>query len=602
MASIDFRPTLGWTSDLLDVRLNLKFQEWDIFPGTDATLTYDTVASTLNIKTVTCTPVEGTEISYPAPTLTARIPVGHLHTVFSEVGVTKQLYRLCLAAGENESLYITANLACTNRSSNDIRCSITVYLEHIVNGVTTTEQVYQNAQTSIRTDRSASYNYGISFVAIPGRDNQDPTTYAMVFFRGYENGNNTDLDVPFPIHISTQSGEITQYNLLYTTNVNVTNGQIVKMFSIDLARIPLVFTGLSPAVEIFSPEAGPESEQDGMENPSFDNTSDTVSVPAVPTTELVNMGFYHIYKMSASSLNNLATFVFGEEPDGVLDTLLSIGKNMFRSRMVDYIVSCHTIPVDPSVNATGLMTVKLGGRNLSDGSTSVSGVAVTSDYVDFDCGSISLPEYYENFADFLENCKLYLPFIGFVPARPEWFKNTSLGVKYRFNVIDGSCVAFVLSTGRYVNGNNSGGTIVGQYSGTASIRFPVTGLSFAGMATGVVGAVGGMATAVGAGSLLGVAGSAVNMAQARPDIAQSNGYNACAAMMGVRRPYLYIERPVSSYARNYQHELGIPSNIYGSLGSCVGFVSMVNVHLDGIDLTEAEKNELQSLLSSGVIN
>ena len=249
-----------------------------------------------------------------------------------------------------------------------------------------------------------------------------------------------------------------------------------------------------------------------------------------------------------------------------------------------------------------MTAVRLGGRDLTDEGESVTGTAITSDYVDFDCGTISLEEFYQSFADFLENCKLFLPFIGFVPARPDWFKRTSLTVTYRFNVIDGSCIAFVSSTGRYVNGGNAGATVVGQYSGTASIRYPVTGLAYAGMATGVIGAVGGMAAAAGAGSLLGVAGSAVNMAQARPDIAQSNGYNACSAMMGVRRPYLYIERPVSSYSMNYQHEVGIPANIYARLGSLSGFAQMVNVHVDGISgATEAEKAEIKRLLAQGVI-
>ena len=163
-------------------------------------------------------------------------------------------------------------------------------------------------------------------------------------------------------------------------------------------------------------------------------------------------------------------------------------------------------------------------------------------------------------------------------------------------------MAYVTSSGKYTNNSNSGGTVVAQYSGTASIRFPITGVSYSNMATGVIGSVASMATAAAAGSVLGVAGSAINMAQMKPSIAQSNGYNACASMMGVRRPFLYIERPVSSYARNYQHELGIPANIWGTLGDVNGFVKMENVHVDGIaGATDFEKNEIARLLAQGVI-
>ena len=104
------------------------------------------------------------------------------------------------------------------------------------------------------------------------------------------------------------------------------------------------------------------------------------------------------------------------------------------------------------------------------------------------------------------------------------------------------------------------------------------------------------------GNIAAMATSAIAGAQSHGDIAQSNSYASSAAFLGCRYPFLMIERPVSDYARNYQHEVGIPANIYAKLGDVPGFVKMENVHVDGISgATDAEKEEIRRLLSSGVI-
>lgn len=447
------------------------------------------------------------------------------------------------------------------------------------------------------------YAFGLGLLKIPGRPDDVNQRCLALFYGGNCSDNN--IDYVELSQFSTSVDGTRRYDIRPANNSNshpaINTSSRALGCVVDLAKMAELYS-VDVDVEIFSPEAGRPSGPGGMVNPSFDDSSDTIEMPDTPSTELVNMGFYHMYEMSLNSLNNLGHYVFGEEPDGLIAEILAIGKNLFRSRLVDYIISCHTIPVSPqTASGSGYTVVKLGGRNLNDEDYTVGGTPITSDYVDFDCGTISLDEYYANFADFLENCKLYLPFIGFVPARPEWFKRTSLTVKYRFNVIDGSCIAFVMSTGEYVNNNNQGATLVGQYSGTASIRYPVTGLSYANTATGVIGAVAGVATGAGAGTLAGLATSAVALSQARPDIVQSNGYNACSAMMGVRRPYLYIERPVASYAENYQHELGLPSNIYAMLGSVSGFAQMEHAHLDGIPCTDEERAMIAEALRHGVI-
>ena len=367
----------------------------------------------------------------------------------------------------------------------------------------------------------------------------------------------------------------------------------------------------------FSPEAGPASEPDGMNNPSFDDSSDTIDLPDAPEIGVSNVGFVNVYRTGSQSLQNLGLELFpplqysvppaissGSVTDAIVDgvnnlmtwlaNIPSFFEQITAATLINYIIDCHVIPVTPDAGTPDYIHV--GNKQLT-----IKAGKVTSDYKDIDCGTISLAEYYENFADFLTSFKLYLPFVGFVPARPEWFYREKLNIVYRFNIIDGSFVAFVRSTGKYVNNNNSGKTVVGQYGGNACVHLPITGVTYASMVSGLVGAGAGAVAGAGSGNIAAAATSAISAAGVHGDIAQSNAYSSSVAFLGVRRPFVLIERPVSNYSASYQKENGIPSNVTRKLGKVTGFSVIGNVHLDGINATDQEKLEIEKLLHEGVI-
>lgn len=371
-----------------------------------------------------------------------------------------------------------------------------------------------------------------------------------------------------------------------------------------------------------SEEAGPPSEEGGMgangENPSFDDSSDTVALPADPTLGVSNIGFINVYNCGSNSLQNMGVELFpplqysaptpivaNDVTDAVVNgfnTLVTFFANipsffeqLVANALINYIIDCHVIPVTPTGGT--LTNVVVGYKTLEATATKIS-----NDYVTKSCGSINIREYYANFADFITTAKLYLPFVGFVPVRAEWFQNDTLKVDYKFNVIDGSFVCYVRSGGKYVNNGDSTGTIVAQYSGNACVHLPITGVTYANMVSGIVGGSLGAISSAAAGNAGAVVTSAINAFQSHGDIVQSNSYSATGAFLGCRYPFLMIERPVSSYSKNYQHELGIPANIYAKLGDVSGFVKMENVHVDGITgATDEEKEEIRRLLASGVI-
>ena len=373
--------------------------------------------------------------------------------------------------------------------------------------------------------------------------------------------------------------------------------------------------GKLDAVE-FSEEYGEESTEGGYTDGTFDDSSDTISIPSMPAMGITDAGFVNVYNPSSNALAQLGEDLFPDftpiapySPTGntvvdaitdVAEALANIAQNipnaieMFNNSMLmNYIIDCHIIPCAPSVGSSA--AIKIGYRTMTQ-----TAPKVTSDYVDIDCGSINIGEYYNNFIDYgpYTQAKLFLPFVGFVPIEPEYFQSGTLKVYYRFNVIDGSFMAFVLSSS---SKSRLKDTVIGQWGGNACVHIPITGVNYSNMVSGVVAGASAVAAQLGQMNLLGAADAALNTAAAAPALQASNGYNATTSFLSVRTPYLVIERSVSHYARNYKHEQGFPSEITADWSKLSGYTESDSVHLEGIGATEEELKEIASLLAEGVI-
>ena len=387
--------------------------------------------------------------------------------------------------------------------------------------------------------------------------------------------------------------------------------------AISFAKLYTLYEGM-PEWVTPGPQTGPTSGPGGYGHGSFSGASDTIALPGHPAMGVTSAGFIRVYNIGVNGLSSLGFELFPplaytpptplpattDSAEAIVNGFNSIVTflanipsffdQIMANTLINYVIDCHVIPVSPGAGSSE--AIHVGPKTLA-----TSADRIYTDYVDVSCGSINVAEFYDNFADMLSTAKLYLPFVGFVPVRPEWFQGNSLAVDYKFNVIDGSFSCFVRSGGKYVN-NDGGLTIVGQYAGTACMHIPITGVSYASMVSGLVGAGSGMVAGAGSGNIAAAASSAIEAATARGDMASSNAYSSSAAFLGCRVPFLMIERPVSSYSENYAHEYGFPANIYAKLGDVPGFVRMEAVHVDGIaGATESEKAEIKRLLAQGVI-
>lgn len=342
---------------------------------------------------------------------------------------------------------------------------------------------------------------------------------------------------------------------------------------------------------------------------SFDSSSDAFGVPSLPSVSVVNTGFINVYNPTSSELNGFADDLFPNwssadyDNDGdlkaVANNISALAKNFgsfidsfINKNLIDYVIDCHIVPVVPA-------TTENNGLKVGFKTFNYNPAKVTNDYVEVDCGTLYIKEYYKNFLDYNgTKAKLYLPCVGFIALKPEWFQDGAIKVVYHFNVIDGSCVAYVLATS---SKSELTETVVGTFGGNCCLHIPITGLNYANMISGYIGNGANALANLTHGNISGAMSSSMQAISSKPDMQQSNGFSGGSSFMGVRIPYILIERPVASFSKNYTKEQGLPYNVTHKLSSVTGFTICENIVTDSLSCTFAEKEKIKELFKNGVI-
>lgn len=375
---------------------------------------------------------------------------------------------------------------------------------------------------------------------------------------------------------------------------------------------------IKPEEVVIDPDLGPAADEDGYgpdpggksptgggsggPGPTFDEASDPwIDYPIKPG--VAALGLVNLYKCDVGSLVNLGAELFPDIhfPSSLTDVgpvLAAVSDSIWNSKLIDYIISAHIVPV----NVTGgqLEDIKVGTRTM----TGILARPISDDVVEFNCGTVHIDEYYTNFVDYMTRCRLYLPFYGMIELKPEYWQSADLNVKYYFNVIDGSFIVKVFST--VTRHQKQFKSMIGQYTGCACVHVPMTGASYASMFGGMIANAGGMALGMATGNPAAAATSALNISMgamqgANGQAMASNAYNASAGFYGHPCPYLIIERPISQFSTKYAEENGLPLLASKKIGNCSGFTTAENIILDGIPCTDAEKEKIRSAFKTGVI-
>ena len=209
-----------------------------------------------------------------------------------------------------------------------------------------------------------------------------------------------------------------------------------------------------------------------------------------------------------------------------------------------YIISFRKLYVDIPQIAREL--VYFGKYN-----TNVSTNIVTTNFIETDCGTITIDEYNKNSLDYNGvEIELYLPFIGNISLNPNQVYGKQLRLVYRTNPLNGDCVAVILS------GNVQIACSQGNVSFDIPINFKYGNLN-------------------------------------------NYGTNDNALYMAELQPYIEVRTN-----RQYQdmNNRLLNNNLWVKISDCSGGVTFGDIDLHPVaNLNKDEYDEIISILKSGII-
>lgn len=316
---------------------------------------------------------------------------------------------------------------------------------------------------------------------------------------------------------------------------------------------------------------------------TFSGTGDEIAIPSLPTLSAVDAGFITLFNPSIEQLSSLASYMWSDLFD------INGWRKIFADPM-NAILGLSIVPVNvPSVIAKD---VKVG--NISTG---VSMPVASSQYVEIDCGTLNVQEFWGAYLDYdpYTKAEIYLPYIGTHALAVDDIMGKPVHVVYHVDVLSGACCAYV----------QCGGTVLYTFIGQCSSSIPITGDNWTNVINGAIsiaGSIGSMVATGGATAPMAIgniASTAVNTM--KPSIEKSGAMCGTGGMMGVQTPYLILTRPRQALPARQNTFTGYPSFITEQLSTLSGYTEVFKIHLENVPATEQELSEIETLLKTGVI-
>lgn len=318
--------------------------------------------------------------------------------------------------------------------------------------------------------------------------------------------------------------------------------------------------------------------------PQYPDTG-TGNTPAIALPTGSADALYKIYNPTNAQIQQFGAWLWSSN---FVDQLLKIFNDPMQA-----IISLHKIYATPHIG--GNTTIKVGYLD-----SQVPSAWVDQQYITVDCGSINLLEQSASvldYAPFVE-LRLYLPFIGIVSLDTADAMRGNINVKYNIDVITGTVVAMV-----NITRDGGAGGVLYQYTGSMAENYPLSSGSYMGIITGILGIAAGVAGTVASGGAAApiLLGSAAGVTAMHTKIEHSNGFSGNAGALGCKKPYLIISRQQNAMAGNLAGLTGWPANAFVKLSQCNGLTKVKDINLSVSGATDAELQQIETLLKSGVI-
>ena len=411
----------------------------------------------------------------------------------------------------------------------------------------------------------------------------------------------TSSIAPFPFVLRNLDGTITDYTarsgiseLSYEyTTASPTNFYLTSSGRAAWQVYPHInlqnwFNGITPFDADDPYPDIPDSEPSGPAEPTGIPETAQIDIPDLPTVSVVDTGFISMFNPSLSEVKSLANYMWA----GLFD--INTFRKIFADPM-DCILGFNMLPCEIPDGAAGEVVV----GNITTG---IQMTKAASQWVELDCGSVTIGHPYASYLDHSPYTKfhLYLPYIGTVDLSCDDVMGKALHLVYHIDVLSCSCVAYL----------KCGDDVLYQFTGSCGYSIPITSDNFRQMIANIVSiaatlggamATGGMSAPLAAAKAMAVeANISANVMNAKPEVHRSGAIGASAGMMGIQKPYIIAEYPRACKPKKQYHYTGYPSYVTVTLGDLSGYAAFEEILVEGVPCTEEEQTMIKDLCMKGI--
>ena len=355
---------------------------------------------------------------------------------------------------------------------------------------------------------------------------------------------------------------------------------------------------------------GEDSEAGGGDG-TYYNVNDAIEFTPIQNIQAIDFGFNTIYNPREADMRAISDWLWsGDYTDSVKLNQISPMEN---------ILNIAIVALPESKIEKELSYIKIAGIP-----SGVQSRKVTNQYVELNCGTLPVSEYWGGYLDYDANFSIWLPYIGFRSLKPADILRGDLTVRYVIDLLTGAAVCEIrsilpdpqiknrvvphilysyncnvfyniaISCSNYMNMYNQ------QFNATVSgiSNFVAAGAQIAGAAA--------------SGNVLGVVGGALNLVSggarakqsydsAKPEFGRGGNSGGNSGFFSYKKPYLVRSQPKEQSPKNYKKLQGVPAEIYAKLSTLSGYTEIDKVIVDTlIHCTSEEKTSILAMLSSGI--
>ena len=208
----------------------------------------------------------------------------------------------------------------------------------------------------------------------------------------------------------------------------------------------------------------------------FDNNSDVIAIPVQSDTGVVNQtagkGLLTLWNPTVSEIADIGQYLYSTDWK---DAAFQAFRDFF-VKPLESAVSLHILPIVPSRSATK-KNIRFGPHN-----SGVSAYQVTEQYKTVDLGVLYIEPYWDSYLDYnpFTKVQIFLPYIGTQDIDTDIVMGKYVGVRYKFDILTGACVAFL-----YTYENNTA-SVFAEFVGEAAMQLPLCSSDYSRVLGGII--------------------------------------------------------------------------------------------------------------------